>query len=148
MHYTIAPIHDIFSFPNLFPEDWRPYLRDMQKQVETYMKTCGYLAKDLYEWERNAGTPGYSACPAPAAASRCVTGTYKTSSGCNTCFGGEKTLGPQCNTTSTITCTAFACYCAPAYKNDPFAQCTPLAPNRPAPPAPSLDQLAEGGKKK
>ena len=30
---------------------------------------------DLYEWERNAGTPGYSACPAPAAASRCVTGT-------------------------------------------------------------------------
>ena len=26
-------------------QDWRPYLRDMQKQVETYMKTCGYLAK-------------------------------------------------------------------------------------------------------
>ena len=68
----------------------------------------------------------------PAPCSRPACRRYKTSSGCNTCFGGEKTLGPQCNTTSTITCTAFACYCAPAYKNDPFAQCTPLAPNRPA----------------
>ncbi len=30
---------------------------------------------------------------------------------CNTCYGDGSVIGPNCNSTYTLSCTAFACYC-------------------------------------
>ncbi|KAL4429041.1 hypothetical protein ABPG77_006080 [Micractinium sp. CCAP 211/92] len=144
--YTLAPLDAIFSMPSLFPKDWASVLPAMAKQVDSYINLCGYTAQNITAWsdQKKCADP-------PAAESTCVLGTYKTKSGgCNTCYGTGQSIGPNCNFTTTIACSAYSCFCKPAYALDPVANqtCLPLAPNPPAPPTPSLSQLSGAKKKK
>jgi hypothetical protein len=99
----------------------------VQRQLNTYILTCGYIVPDFTEWELKIKTvPGYTACPDPPAASQCVVGTYLTKSGgCNSCYGDGDTIGPNCDDKTTIACTAYSCYCMPKYASDP---CVPPLP--------------------
>ncbi|KAL4438541.1 hypothetical protein ABPG77_000189 [Micractinium sp. CCAP 211/92] len=147
VHYTLAPMAGVFSYPQIFPSDWASVLPAMQRQVYMYQKTCGYTAADFYQWEaRVADTPGYTACPTPTYFASCPTGTYLTKTKrCNTCYGDGSVIGPNCNSTYTLSCTAFACYCMPKYADDfdiTSTFCTPLSANPPAPPAPSMAELS------
>lgn len=147
VHYTLAPMAGVFSYPQIFPSDWASVLPAMQRQVYLYQKTCGYSASDFYQWEaRVADTPGYTACPTPTYFASCPTGTYLTKTKrCNTCYGDGSVIGPNCNATYTLSCTAFSCYCMPKYADNfdiTSTFCTPLSANPPAPPAPSMAELA------
>ncbi|KAL4424163.1 hypothetical protein ABPG75_001464 [Micractinium tetrahymenae] len=147
VHYTLAPMAGVFSYPQIFPSDWASVLPAMQRQVYMYQKTCGYTAADFFTWEaRVADTPGYSACPTPQYFATCPTGTYLTKTKrCNTCYGDGSVIGPNCNSTYTLSCTAYSCYCMPKYADDfdiTSQFCTPLSANPPAPPAPSMAELS------
>jgi len=151
VHYTLADLAGVFSYPQLFPSDWASVLPAMQRQLYTYQKTCGYVAKNFYDWEINVqNTPGYTACEEPTYFAACPIGTYQTrSKRCNTCYGGDTVIGPNCNSTYTLSCTSRACYCMPKYATDTEALkfCMPLAKNPPAPPAPSMAELADRRRK-
>ena len=81
------------------------------------------MAPDFAAWEDAVtANPSYSACPDPPAASKCVVGTYlmSQSNGCNSCYGDGDKFGPNCNSTTTLSCTAYSCYCMPRYASDPY----------------------------
>lgn len=56
-----------------------------------------------------APTPsGAHQTPVPAFRVR----SYEANGGCNTCYGGDTIIGPNCNSTVTIACSKFSCFCA------------------------------------
>lgn len=128
VQYTVTPLHYVFNYPKLFPTDMRnaTTLARLQSTYQRYIQTCGYKLQ-FNDWQTNiTSNASFTACPPTD--NSCVKGTYRVKgAGCRSCFGDGTKLGPNCNTTSTISCTANYCYCIPDYA--PAARiygCVPL----------------------
>ncbi|PSC74007.1 MAC perforin family [Micractinium conductrix] len=146
VEYQLAPLDTIFAFPEIFPDGWG--------QLFLYMTRCGFSAKDPFKWEKGIAEDEeeFTACEQPEIFAKCVVGTYEANGGCNTCYGGDTIIGPNCNSTVTIACSKFSCFCAPKFALIPEIidsdLCSPLSANPQAPPTPSLLDLINGMGKK
>lgn len=68
VHYTTAPLAELFSHRNLWPGETSATLQEAQRQLEAYITRCGYQNPNFEAWQaevdRLYGAPtGYNACP-------------------------------------------------------------------------------------
>lgn len=114
VEYTLSAITSVFTYQNIWPVAWRPYMTRVRSTLYSFIKTCGYLTK--YEtWKNNIkANASYTACP--VVDTRCPKGTYQSvRGGCQSCYGDGSTIGPNCNATGVVGCTSDYCFCRPQF---------------------------------
>ena len=110
LQHPTPPCPLISRLPHPALQDMRPWLLNVQRRLFKFITSCGFL-DDFDDWQTAiAANPYYSACP--VVDPRCVKGTYESRrGGCLSCYNDGTSIGPYCNSTAVLACTAKSCYC-------------------------------------